>query len=105
MSCVGSGRERRCPTTAFLTPIECLVLDLFGRRSSRKWRYRAPRFSFVGSSCVVWSPVSRDILATVFILFRTLVGPMTWFATVVTIALLRRVLATEIGSDLELQLA
>ena len=90
---------RRCPTTTFLTPIERLVLHLFGHRSSRTWRYRAPRMNFAGSSCVVWSPVSGGILATVFILFRTLVGPMTWFATVVTIAFLRRVLARRLRLD------
>ena len=90
---------RRCPTTTFFTPIERLVLHLFGRCSSRRWRYHAPRLSFVGSSCVVWSPVSRDILATILVLFRTLVGPMTWFATVVTIALLRRVLARRLRLD------
>ena len=90
---------RRCPTTTFFTPIERFVLHLFGRRSSRRWRYRAPRLSFVSSSCVVWSPTSRDILATVFIFVRTLVGPMTWFATVVTIALLRRVLARRLRLD------
>ena len=90
---------RCCPTATLLTPVERLVLHLFGRRSSRRWRYRAPRLNFVSSSCVGWSSVSRDILATIFIPFRTLVGPMTWFATVVTIALLRRVLARRLRLD------
>ena len=77
------------PTATLPAPVEGLVLHFLGISSSgRRWNC-APRFVFVGAILAVPRGGGRSRLTGRIGEFRTLVGPMTGFSTLVAIALLR----------------
>ena len=86
---VSGGSVRDGSATTLITPVEGLVLHFLGITSSgRRWNC-APRFVFVGAILAVPRGGRRSRLTGGIGEFRTLVGPMTGFSTLVAIALLR----------------
>ena len=87
---VSGGSVRDGPATTLVTPaVEGLVLHFLGISSSgRRWNC-APRFVFAGAILAVPRGGGRSRLTGRIGEFRTLVGPMTGFSTLVAIALLR----------------
>ena len=76
------------PTATLLTPMESLVLDFLGIGSAGRRRNCAPRFMLVGAILTVPRRTGRSCLTGRRCQLWALVGPMTRFSALVTIALL-----------------
>ena len=86
---MSGGSVCNSPAAALLTPVDGLFLYFLGISSSgRRWNC-APRFVFVGAILAVPRGGGQSRLTGGIGEFRTLVGPMTGFSTLVAIALLR----------------
>ena len=81
------------PLLAFVTPVECLVLNFLGSTSTGWWWYGTPVLMFVSPAESIPATIGAGTRMFVSLVsncevVRTLVGPMAQLSTLVTVALL-----------------